>query len=105
MTNSGNGLDAESRSGNGFRVQIHENRGTSYNKIKLFRITYQYAGQDPLVDMIVDDNLPESGSYIYEDYGSSLMSLAYAEFLALSKICLIPKQIESKNDYLFAADI
>ena len=90
---------------NGFQFNIKENKTSGFEKIKVFRITYEQIGQDPRVDIIVDDDLGASGDYVVKDAGSSIVNYSYSEFLGLQKVMMIPKEIESKNDYLFASNV
>lgn len=87
-----------------------------YDKIKIFRIHYLQNGQLPTVEIIVNSNInsfnrvPSSGTEAYnifvEDYGqSALQTITLEEFNSLSGVHIIPKVIEDKNDYLFAAAI
>ena len=88
----------------GFQFDILETNQSGYKKIKVFRINYQMIGQDPTVDMIIDDDL-KSQNYNVIDRGSNLINYSYSEFLSLVKTLIIPKEIESKNNYLFASNI
>lgn len=86
------------------------------DRIQVFRIHYSENGQDPTIDMIYDKkiNSKKSTDYYYEDlpyeyfvdYGSDGISqLSLEEYNELSNIYIIPKVIEAKYDYLFAANI
>ena len=100
------GFRAEINSTIGFSFTINENKNSGYNKIKVYRITYQEVGQDPTVELIVDDYLNQGSNKTVIDSGlSAISTLSVSEFLALQKIVLIPKEIESKNNYLFASNV
>ena len=98
------GVHKDELSENGFSLYIPETTSSGYQKIKIFRITYSEIGQDPKIDVIDEGNLTGS-AYSYNDIGNSISTMSYAEFLALQKIPIIPTEIESKNDYLFASNI
>lgn len=86
------------------------------DRIQIFRIHYSQNGQDPAIDMIYDKkiNSTKSTDFYYAnlpyeyfiDYGSEGISqLSLEEYNELSNIHIIPKVIETKFDYLFAANI
>lgn len=71
--------------------------------IQIFRINYVQNGQEPTINLILDD---ESKAWIdYIDDGTNLQEYSLSEFLALVQMTVYPKIIESKNDYLFAANL
>lgn len=99
------GLPYSENSQTGFEITIDEHAG-EFKKIKLYRITYQQNGQQPTVDLIADAELPENDEFKYRDTGGiELDTLSVAEFIAQDNIVLIPKEIESKGDYLFASNV
>jgi hypothetical protein len=85
----------------------------------IYRIYYQENGQNPSVDVIYDGAYTEETEYTqsiatstdditfsFIDVGqSSKQSVTLEEYNSLSGIHIIPRIIESKNDYLFAANI
>jgi hypothetical protein len=99
------GVHPNSTGTKGFQFNIKENKNSGFEKIKVFRITYEQIGQDPKVDIIIDDDLGASGDYVVKDAGSSVVNYSYSEFLGLQKVMIVPKEIESKNDYLFASNV
>lgn len=99
------GVHPNSNGTKGFQFNIKENKTSGFEKIKVFRITYEQIGQDPRVDIIIDDDLGASGDYVVKDAGSSVVNYSYSEFLGLQKVMIVPKEIESKNDYLFASNV
>lgn len=110
------GADQGENVGVGFKIKIRYPENSEYlDRIQVFRILYQENGQAPTVDMIYDKKISrtQSQSIIddadYEyfiDYGySGISTLTLEEYNQLSDIHIIPKVIESKYDYLFAANI
>ena len=111
------GADKDKNMGVGVRIKILYPDGIDYlDRIQVFRIQYVENGQEPTIDMIYDkkvnktmsDNLSYYKIY-YEyfiDYGSAGISqLSLKEYNELANIHIIPKVIENKYDYLFAANI
>lgn len=118
IAKSDEGYDKSVNSAYGFQFLIEEakQRATPtypityednpYDKIKVYRILYQEVGQDPTIDLIIDDDLNETSSFQVTDTGTTpIKSMSVAEFLSQIKMMIIPKEIESKNDYLFASNV
>lgn len=59
-------------------------------------------GQLPTIELIYDSDIVQN---IYDTGQDSLAVMTLEEFNSISGIHIIPKVIESKNDYLFAAQI
>ena len=75
-----------------------------YNTIKIFRVHYDKIGEHPEIDIIYEGDY--DGTFEYIDYGGySLGKLTVEEYNSLSGIHIIPRVIEAKDDYLFAAQI
>lgn len=71
------------------------------DKIQIFRISYQQVGQQPEVSIIYDDKIVSS----YTDTGYNVESSTLEDLLSYIKMDLVPKIIESKQNYLFAANV
>ena len=71
-------------------------------RIKIYRVAYSRAGQLPRVDIIYDQICIQNSIH---DLGRSLGSVSSSEFIATNKLLFVPKEIESKGDYLFAANL
>lgn len=104
----------------GVSLSITINKDYSFlDRIQIYRIHYEQNGQLPIISMIYDDYIgklwgPESNSnpsvpyniWTYDDHGTSeLQTISLEEFNSISGVHIIPKVIETKNDYLFAAQI
>lgn len=72
-------------------------------KIKIYRISYVQNGQLPDISLIYDGSVDEV--FTYTDTGFDISQMSTSEFIALNSIKIKPLLIESKNDYLFAANI
>ncbi len=73
----------------------------TYSKIQIYRLSYVQIGQVPQVDLIYDGDIVSS----YTDRGSSIEQSSLADFLSMLETKIKPTVIESKGDYLFAADV
>lgn len=71
------------------------------NRIQIFRLQYVENGQEPIVDIIYDNDLQQQ----IIDQGQSEKTISVSEFISLTNIQIKPQLIESKGDYLFAANI
>ena len=69
--------------------------------LQIFRISYLSTNSVPSVDIIYDDTYTSS----YLDAGYNVSSIDYSEFLSYLGFNTIPAVIESKQDYLFSANI
>ena len=71
-------------------------------KIRLYRITYRQGGQPPLIELFYDGNRKDN----FVDTGSiTIKTLSTEEFLSITKLGIIPQEIESKDQYLFLGNI
>lgn len=70
--------------------------------VRVYRIAYSRSGNLPRVDIIYDQLCQQ---YIINDIGQSIQNISTAEFIAQNKLSFVPKSIESKGDYLFAANV
>lgn len=76
--------------------------GEVLNRIQLYRITYEQVGQEPTIHLIRDEKFL-NGEYI--DYGTNIQTISTSEFISMYNLQIRPKVIESKSDYLFAANL
>lgn len=99
-----NGSENDFITNTGVRIKIPNDDTANYNKIQIFRIHYQVNGQNPTIDIVYDGAITKDFYFI--DAGRlSYGQLSLEEYNSSSGIHIIPKVIESKNDYLFAANI
>lgn len=80
---------------------------SEFERIKVYRIGYVQKGQAPEIHTILDEPLVESDpEFSFVDNGTSKYEAVLAEeFSVDAGVRIIPKTIESKNDYLFAANV
>lgn len=101
------GYLTEETSDKGVKIKItwDEKYTQIFDRIKIFRISYIEAGQLPQIECVYDENI--SGTeLIFEDSGYKALSVhTLEEYNAMTGIHIIPKTIESKDDYLFAANV
>ena len=97
--------DYTSNSGVSLNISIDAKYQKQLDRILIYRIQYTENGQLPTVGVIYD-GLYSEGEFKFIDSGQSvLQTLTLEEYNSLSGIHIIPRVIESKNDFLFAANI
>lgn len=104
----GQEVDKETTCGVKLQIDIEDPRINNYfDHILVYRIHYVTNGQTPTIELIVDQKRPanQTNITILDSGQNALDSLTLEEFNSISGIHIIPKVIESKNDYLFAANI
>ena len=84
-------------------IQIDEYTSSELNKIQIYRINYIQVGQFPEVNLVYDGDFTKEFTYV--DKGYNIQSVAFEEFLSMILLDIKPKIIESKGDYLFAANV
>ena len=97
---------------------IYQTENGYFDRVRIYRIHYTENGQLPTIEVIEDTNIScfdtipwgehgENAKFInIKDTGQSALStITLEEFNSLSGMHIIPKVIEDKNDYLFAAAI
>lgn len=93
--------------GNNTNMGLKLRFGSDYSihdTIKIFRVHYDKIGEHPEIDIIYEGDY--NGTFEYIDHGGqSLGKLTVEEYNSLSGIHIIPRVIEAKDDYLFAAQI
>ena len=96
----------------GYRQGVKTSRGfrlsgiinEDFEKIQLYRITYEMNGQEPTIELIYQGKY--DNNFTYDDRGAqALSSMSLAEYNSIAGINIIPTVIESKNNYLFAGNI
>ena len=88
------------------RINIPEISAYGYDHIKVYRITYIENGQLPTIEVFYDHKIPEEDTIEINDIGQQATELlSLEEYNSMSGIHIIPRVIESKNDYMFASNI
>ena len=98
--------DAVTDKGVKIRINIPEISAYGYDHIKVYRITYVENGQLPTIEVFYDHKIPEEDTIEINDIGQQATELlSLEEYNSMSGIHIIPRVIESKNDYMFASNI
>lgn len=97
--------DYTSNSGVSLNISIDYKYQKQLDRILIYRIQYTENGQLPTVGVIYD-GLYSTEQFKFIDVGQPILqTLTLEEYNSLSGIHIIPRVIESKNDFLFAANI
>lgn len=104
------GVEEGKTSSCGIKIQIpYSDYSKILNRIKIYRIHYFRLGEPPIIECIHDYKIPDNFSTqninIIDGGTKSISTLTIEEYNSISGIHIIPKYIDSKNDYLFAANI
>lgn len=76
-----------------------------FDKLKLYRISYNMNGQNPNVELIIDGDISGIESYVIDSGDDALATLTLEEFNSISGQHIIPRVVERKDGLLFAANI
>ena len=89
----------------GIKIKIEYNSSfDKFEKMRIFRIRYAEVGQMPTIEVAYDGKIIRD--FYFEDLGTqSLSILSQEEYNSMTGVHIIPKTIESKDGYLFAANI
>ena len=88
----------------GVQLGIHIDDTDTYNTIRLYRIHYDKAATVPEVHIIYEGDTKED--FVFTDANDShIGQITPEEYNQMSEFYIIPKAIESKDNYLFAAQI
>lgn len=82
-------------------INIPENNTDQLDYLQIYRISYKQIGQQPSVSLVYDG--PKIVYFI--DTGYDIEDLSFEDLISQIKTDIIPQIIESKNDYLFAANV
>ena len=88
---------------NAVDIDTQEPSDDTLNRIQIYRITYEQLGQIPSCALIKDEEIAKDGKYV--DTGTDINAMSFDELSSLDTLSIKPKIIESKENYLFAADI
>lgn len=93
----------------GIQIRIPIDIGNSIiDQIQIYRITTVQQGQVPTIELIYDNSFSEStnGYFYLTDVGQEAIdTISLEEYNSFQGLHIIPTVIESKDDYLFAANI
>lgn len=99
--NEGYAVDA--KSARAVKITYPNTNSTTLDYIQIYRINFVQSGQQPKISLIKDQKL--IGTSVVDTGVGDIQDIAVSEFLSMMDIPIIPKTIESKNDYLFAANL
>ena len=89
----------------GVRIQIQNSTYSEFlNRIRVFRIQYHQNGQLPQISIIHDSGFVSDLTINDTGYNSQ-QDISVEEYNSMSGIHIIPKVLENKDDYLFAANV
>lgn len=97
------GVDSGKSSNIGIKLSFDIKKDI-YDTIRIFRIHYNKVGDQPDVSIIYDGVFGKNFTYT-DDNNEQLQNITIQEYNSISGIHIIPRVIESKDDYLFAAQI
>ncbi len=96
----------------GVKLKIQIPKDSNYDLIKIYRVYYQQNSETPDVDLIFDGKFEsviegDEKKYFYylDSSNDSINKISVNDFNSKFGLYMIPKVIESKDDYLFAAQI
>lgn len=103
------GVKQGGKSGCGVQIKINIDQKildeNIYDRINIYRILYEEAGKTPTISLIAENPIKKS-EIVFQDTGeNAYQNLTLEEFNIVAGVHVIPKVIEAKNDYLFAAQI
>ena len=100
------GVENDYSSGKGIIISVDIDNVVNLDYIQVIRTSYLESGQDPLIEIIYDAKIDSNHRFKLSDYCiSGYQTLTLEEYNSMSGEHIIPKTIESKNDYLFAGCI
>lgn len=99
------GYDQDTTTNTGVKIKIQLNDSDKFSNIYIYRITYVANNQNPTIECISDQTINGSTLSFIDSGQTAISTMTVEEYNSSTGIHIIPKVIESKNDYLFAANI
>lgn len=88
------------------RLQINVPDKLNYTRLKIISIFWEDRNELPLIQVLQDSGIPESGIVYYEAFNNNgINQLSLEEFNMITNVHFAPTILESKNNYLFASNI
>lgn len=106
-----NGANEGNFTNMGVKLKIQIPDDSNYDLIKIYRVYYQQNSETPDVDLIFDGRFvittENKKNYFYylDSSNNSIGKISVNDFNSKFGLYMIPRVIESKDDYLFAAQI
>lgn len=100
------GYEQDETSGRAVKITINPQERDFFQYIQLYRILYNKSSEIPEISLILDRRINDVGvTYIDSSDIAEESDISFEDFLSQISPRIIPKYIESKEDYLFAANI
>lgn len=98
------GITPNKRSTQAVKIHFSAEDATigTLDRMQIYRIAYVQIGQAPKVSLVYDGELIEE---IVDRGGVQQTTISDADFVAMLKMAIVPKMIESKDNLLFAANV
>ena len=106
-----NGANEGNFTNMGVKLKIQIPDDSNYDLIKIYRVYYQQNSETPDIDLIFDGRFISTAEnnkkYFYhiDSSNNSINKISVDDFNSKFGLYMIPRVIESKDDYLFAAQI
>lgn len=106
-----NGANEGNFTNMGVKLKIQIPDDSNYDLIKIYRVYYQQNSETPDIDLIFDGRFisteENKKKYFYhiDSSNNSINKISVDDFNSKFGLYMIPRVIESKDDYLFAAQI
>lgn len=106
-----NGANEGNFTNMGVKLKIQIPDDSNYDLIKIYRVYYQQNSETPDIDLIFDGRFTSTAEnnkkYFYhiDSSNNSINKISVDDFNSKFGLYMIPRVIESKDDYLFAAQI
>lgn len=89
----------------GVKIKIDLSDVKNFDSVIVYRIMYTENGQMPVIEKIIDQKIKEKEIFVNDGGLNGLSLLSVEEYNSMTGIHIIPETIESKDDYMFAANI
>jgi hypothetical protein len=99
------GSEIDENTGKGIRFSIFP--PTGFDRIRIVSIKYNSINSIPVIKIIVDQNISTNPitTYFYDFGTTALGEYTYEEFAVIGREVFVASELETKNNYLFVANI
>lgn len=105
FSNSGLEQGDKSECGVKISIDITKDQKDRYGKCIIYRIHTYQVGQPPIIGIVYDSQITSTSIKFIDQGKQPLQIITAEEYFGQNGLSIIPKHIESKNDYLFAANV
>ena len=99
------GFEQGTNTDKGVKIKIDLSDVENFDSVIVYRIMYTENGQMPVIEKIIDQKIKEKELFVNDGGLNGLSLLSVEEYNSMTGIHIIPETIESKDDYMFAANI